>query len=135
MAAGMPGTGIGGLFYALLALLMPIKQLFARTRRTAPEVRWRAVGVQLGLLVGILAAMAATAWGITALVDVLRPDPVAADRALGALGRTLTRATLLAGAVSLAAVVALVQLLRLIVRRHPAPTRAPDDGARRESHR
>ena len=28
MTAGMPGTGIGGLFYLLSALLMPLRELW-----------------------------------------------------------------------------------------------------------
>lgn len=129
MAAGIPGTGIGGLFYAVLALFMPLKKLFTRDRRASPARRWRAVAVQLGLVAGILAAMSATAWVVSSFVRVLRPDPVAADRGLGGIGATLTRATLLASVASLAAVVVLVQVLRLVVRRPATESVFPNSAA------
>lgn len=62
MNAGLPGTGIGGLFYILLALLMPVRELYLTARRRSSRERWRIVLRQLTMAGGILGALAATGW-------------------------------------------------------------------------
>lgn len=63
MNVGLPGTGMGGVFYLLTALLMPVWELI-RTLRTGriDAARWRVAGAQAALAAGILAGMWATAW-------------------------------------------------------------------------
>jgi hypothetical protein len=69
MNAGLPGTGIGGLFYVVLALLMPLRELYLTARgRSSPE-RWRLVLQQTLIACGIVASLAATGWGLTRVVD------------------------------------------------------------------
>ncbi len=43
MVAGMPGTGIGGVFYLLIALWMPIRELYLKVRKQSSPDRWRIV--------------------------------------------------------------------------------------------
>lgn len=69
MNAGLPGTGIGGLFYILLALLMPLRELYLTARGRSSRERWLLVLQQLMIAVGIVAALGATGWAVTRVVD------------------------------------------------------------------
>lgn len=72
MIAGLPGTGIGGVFYILLALWMPVRELWraANGRRDLEKRRiMRTQGVlTLLMLPAILAAGWAAGWLFWALV-------------------------------------------------------------------
>ena len=69
MNAGLPGTGIGGLFYVVLALLMPVRELYLTARGRSSRERWRLVLQQSLIACGIVASLAATWWGLTWVVD------------------------------------------------------------------
>jgi hypothetical protein len=57
MNVGLPGTGIGGLFYLVSALCMPIMALVRKVKGDG-AVRWRLVGSQLILATAIFIALA-----------------------------------------------------------------------------
>src|SRR5688500_9824800 len=80
MAAGLPGAGIGGIFYLLSALAMPICELY-HTVRGDRATRWKLAWQQSSLALGILAGLWITGW---ALGHLLR----AAARVVPALGAT-----------------------------------------------
>ena len=61
MNVGLPGTGIGGLFYVLTAFLMPLLELGRTLRGRSSLQRWQRVGTQTGLAAGILAGLWLTA--------------------------------------------------------------------------
>lgn len=54
MTAGLPGIGIGGIFYLLCAVLMPVKELYNTVRGRTSRQRWGMVAKQFGLLCGIM---------------------------------------------------------------------------------
>src|SRR5438128_8466396 len=54
--AGLPGTGIGGIFYLASALAMPLREAYRRVRGRA-RGDWRVVAAQLAIAGGILGAM------------------------------------------------------------------------------
>ncbi|MBI3804935.1 MAG: hypothetical protein HY282_14360 [Nitrospirae bacterium] len=62
MNVGLPGTGIGGLFYIATALLMPFFELIQLLRGRSSAARWRCVTAQFGMAVAIFASLWATAW-------------------------------------------------------------------------
>jgi hypothetical protein len=65
MTPGLPGTGIGGLFYTLSALWMPASALWRWCRRGgAAAPRWALVARQFSIAFGIVAAMTATFWAL-----------------------------------------------------------------------
>jgi hypothetical protein len=67
VTAGLPGAGIGGLFYLLAALLMPLVELgrwLAGAGRGRGHLVWR----QFFTASLILAVIAATAYGVTQLI-------------------------------------------------------------------
>lgn len=69
MNAGLPGTGIGGLFYILLALVMPLRELYLTARGRSSRERWRLVLQQLLIACGIVGSLAVTGWAVTRVVD------------------------------------------------------------------
>jgi hypothetical protein len=117
MIAGLPGTGIGGLFYVLSSLGAPIRAW--RTRRTG--------GPGAGAPAGGLALMGATVfgavWATGWALGLLLARPL--TRTLAALGVARSAApppslirtvSLLLAVATLVAVLAGVEIARLVVR-------------------
>jgi hypothetical protein len=59
MNVGLPGAGIGGLFYLLCALGMPVKEVFLTITRPGHKFRYRLIATQLGIVIGIVAGVIA----------------------------------------------------------------------------
>lgn len=57
MVAGLPGTGIGGLFYILLVLQMPFRECWMTVTGRGSLVRWRDVGRHVALAASIVGAL------------------------------------------------------------------------------
>lgn len=72
MNAGLPGTGLGGVFYIFGAVLMPLHRAIRGGGHTGRS--WARVAAQSGIALGIIAALFATGW---TLGLVLTPDPAA----------------------------------------------------------
>lgn len=83
MVVGVPGSGIGGLYYIVLALAMPVCELIQTVRGRSSWLRWRGVSIQTGLAVGILAALAGGGWLLTAgcgwIIDLVSESSVQAE--------------------------------------------------------
>lgn len=62
MNAGLPGTGLGGLFYLICAVLMPINEIILTLRGHSSRQRWLLVARQFGIAAGIIGTLAATYW-------------------------------------------------------------------------
>ena len=112
MIAGLPGVGLGGLFYVCLALLMPLRFLFGDKRARQPRQKRIMMSV-LPLTLAILAVLALEGWGLHALAGLIEPTTgVAAD--LGGLRGSAPRLALLPF-VLLAVLVGVTHLVRLIL--------------------
>jgi len=61
MTAGLPGTGLGGLLYVLLALLMPVRELYLTARGRSSRERWSVVGRQALMALAVVAVLVGTA--------------------------------------------------------------------------
>ncbi len=57
MFAGLPGIGVGTLFYILAALWMPFHELARVVRGTSSAARWRRIGLQWVYAFSILASV------------------------------------------------------------------------------
>ncbi len=116
MNAGLPGTGIGGIFYLASALAMPLREAYRRVRGRSPGGgNWRVVAAQLAIAGGILGAMWVTGWLLGLALAAARPIT-----ALGTSlppGNVLRTASVALALGTLAAVLAGVELLRLWVHR------------------
>ena len=62
MNVGLPGTGIGGLFYLLLAVLMPLHQLLRTARGRGGVQGWKMAALQSTVALAILSALWGEGW-------------------------------------------------------------------------
>lgn len=118
MTVGVPGTGIGGMFYLVSALAMPLRQVYRSLRRRPSSGGWRVVAGQTAMAGAILAAIWVAGWlvgiAITASTAIVGPPHLLAGAHPGNVLRT---AALILSAATLAAVLLGVELLRLWVHR------------------
>lgn len=131
MTAGIPGVGIGGIFYLASALLMPMRSLVATARGRGDEARWplalRQAGIALGILATLWVTGLALGWIITSFI------PQAATMVPGGGTGAEVRSVVKTGALllslgTLSVVLALVQVLRValpVSATPPNPTLAP----------
>lgn len=68
MIAGIPGTGIGGMLYMLLAFWMIVVELQTTARGRSTRARWRTVYPLAGIALGMLAMISLTVWGLTTVL-------------------------------------------------------------------
>jgi hypothetical protein len=134
MSVGLPGSGIGGVFYLLSAICMPLHsaQRSVRGKRT----RWALMLKQTTLAVLIIGAL----WGTGYAIDLVLSGAHTTGSLRAAIGsgaessvpRVLRAATFGLTFGTLAFVLLMVQVLRLIVRPRPATTlMTPTEGKRK----
>jgi hypothetical protein len=99
--AGLPGTGLGGLFYLLLAFWMPLAELPRTLRGRSSRARWRRIGTQFALACGIVAAVSSTAAAYVTFTG--------ADARFGLPGPMLVLAPLAVAAVLLSVLVVVLR--------------------------
>jgi hypothetical protein len=120
MTAGVPGTGIGGLFYILSAVLLPIRAIWKILR--GARLSLRSMIKPTAIAVGVLAGIWATGWLIGLLFE---PTIVAVKKISEATVSVRIKyenfvhwAALLGGFATLGAVLLSVQLARIFVRQN-----------------
>jgi hypothetical protein len=57
VSAGLPGLGLGGLFFIISALLAPLPELWRLIRGRSSVAAWRMIGRQLGQATVMIAAI------------------------------------------------------------------------------
>jgi hypothetical protein len=62
MTVGLPGTGIGGIFYLLLAVCMPAREFIRTLKGKTNLKRWGFIMLQLLLVIGVISAMWGEVW-------------------------------------------------------------------------
>lgn len=122
--AGLPGTGLGGLFYILLALWMPVRELYLTARGRGDRARLRFAMGQGLMALGIVAAVVLT-------VLVARAVAGGDRYAVGSVWLLLPLALLAA----LASVLALWARLRREPPRHRAEPAQTTDAAEERRRR
>ena len=68
MSAGLPGLGLGGLFFILSALAAPAIELGRTVKGTSSREAWRRVSRQLGIALTMILAVDLTMRGIFVLI-------------------------------------------------------------------
>jgi hypothetical protein len=82
MSAGLPGLGLGGLFFIFSALLAPFPELWRTLRGRSDLASWRAIGRQLAQALAMIAAIDLTLRLTYVVLSVAGAgDPPAADEA------------------------------------------------------
>jgi hypothetical protein len=124
MVVGLPGTGIGGLFYLFMALWMPVHELWRLAHGRSSLERWRFIALNWAVVAGILSCLWLTmlvmktvliATGLDTPRGVLEKSGLVA----GLAGETnaFFASAGWASAMSLVALVVIVHVLRLTVGR------------------
>jgi hypothetical protein len=135
MTVGLPGSGVGGIFYLVSSLCMPLVALARRLR--SREVSWRLVAAQFGLAAGIMGGLWLTGW-MLALVLARTPVARLAARASADAGRIpnlLHAGSILVAVGTMVAVVITVWIAALVVhgpaalRGAPRPQETPPESA------
>ena len=76
--AGLPGTGLGGLFYVALALSMPVVELVRTLRGHGGGAdRWHQVAIQFAMACGIIASVVGSTAVLLLVADA--PNPFGLD--------------------------------------------------------
>lgn len=73
MTAGLPGVGIGGIFYLLCALAMPFVELANTLRGRTSKKRWGVVAKQFLMLCSIIAGFWITGLFLAAILRKIVP--------------------------------------------------------------
>src|SRR5437773_743978 len=68
MVAGIPGTGIGGMFYLLSVFFMPFREMAKLMRGKSNLRRWKFIMMQLGLASGIIGGFWITGWILSMVI-------------------------------------------------------------------
>jgi hypothetical protein len=62
MTVGLPGTGIGGLYYFVLVLFMPLREAWLTLRGRGSTERWKQVGMYWSFLLAMLGMLWGESW-------------------------------------------------------------------------
>jgi hypothetical protein len=79
VSAGLPGLGLGGLFFILSALAAPLVELVRTARGRSSLARWRRLGRQFALALAMIVAVDVTlrlAFGLVSLVGGGEPPSI-----------------------------------------------------------
>jgi hypothetical protein len=74
--AGLPGMGVGTLFYVLIALFMPVYECVRLIRGDSSLARWRVVAVQFSFAIGIIASITIAGRMLEIILGTLSPGSV-----------------------------------------------------------
>lgn len=127
MAAGLPGAGIGGLFYLASTIVLPLRSIWRRLAGLPDTTSTRELLLQLGIAGGIVGGIWGAGWLLALVIPAGTVAGVATGSAAAALGArhsVVRAAAIAAGFVTLFAVLAAVEVARVIVplrRRYPMP--------------
>jgi fucose permease len=117
MTAGVPGSGIGGFFYLLSAILMPVKESVSIWQKKSSSASRRTVLRQAINAVGVMAGVWLTGWFIAQAVGMVRSSMHIKGQDVVSIARGLT---LVYGLITLLSVFLFVQVLSATLRKlHP----------------
>lgn len=121
MTVGIPGTGLGGLFYFLLVALMPFRELYLTLRRRSSLARWRRVGFQILIVGSMLGVLWGEAWLLERALDLLRLEGGGAAHPVRAMFVKVGQFAAITSVAVLAALLAGVAALRFTPLARPGP--------------
>lgn len=132
MFAGLPGIGVGTLFYILIAFWMPFRELPRVIQGTSSIDNWKLILRQMfyatGIIVTVMFAEKVMLWilGDTQIKPFSPATWVHGELGAHATG-SLLAAPIMASVLLLAGVLMSVELLRVVMsRRVPAPAELPE---------
>ena len=130
MTVGLPGAGIGGLFYLVATLTLPFRHGWRTLRGQPTDVAVRDIVRALILALGILAGIWVAGW-LLGVVMVRVPAAMGgawhAPGQPGVARNAVRVAMLLAGFATLTVVLSAVEIARLVVQRGTLAALPPDE--------
>ena len=128
MFAGLPGIGVGTLFYVLAAFWMPLREIPRVMRGTSSVAAWRLIVLQLVHALGILVTVVIAERFLLRMLDAESARPFSpASFINGELSErgdaSIFAAPIMASLVLLAVVLLAVELLRLVFSGSQSDTR------------
>lgn len=118
MIVGLPGGGLSTLFYLLVVAIMPLHALWCVLMgRPLPDGHWRRIARQWAIATGIIAVLAGTGLLLSVLIDQPSssvPDGDALRAGEEGLWLSVARLGVLVAAVSLGALLSIVQVLAFV---------------------
>jgi len=115
--AGLPGTGLGGLFYGLLIVWMALREPWLARRSTNNRARWGRIGLFGSFLTAIVLLLWLEGLLLLHVIDLLPESARAASSKAQAIALgALAPAAALAPFVILAALIASIHVVRLVLR-------------------
>lgn len=118
MTAGLPGAGIGALFYLASAILLPARSLLRRLRGQPDAFTWRHQAHSVGIAAGIIGGL----WMIGWLLGFIVPDEMLSrptggeEQSAGVSGNIIALATFAMAVGTLAAVLVAVEIAHHVQR-------------------
>ena len=115
--AGLPGTGLGGVFYALLVIWMAVRESWLLSRSASCPKRWIKIGWFLSLLAGILLVLWFESWLLQQMLGPM-PNLLRLDAKFAAQNfaiNALVPALAIAPFAILAAMIIMLRLARLLL--------------------
>ena len=122
MNVGLPGTGIGGLFYLLSAFLILLYELLMTMRGKSNMKRWKIVGEQIGITITMVAAAILMNAVLSKYFAKQPPVQATSDSVMSAILVTYSQHPLLVPVTLLAIVLAVTQILQVVLRASAAKT-------------
>ncbi len=113
MFAGLPGTGIGGIFYLLLTLWMPVNELYLTAKGRSSAERWKFIAYRWAVFAFVIALLWVQAAVVTALIGGERLSHALRSDRMIATGETYLGSTATVALTGLALVVLLLYVVRL----------------------
>lgn len=122
MTAGLPGAGIGGLFYLAATITLPFRSLWRRVTGRPDLIPWRHQVHNVAMAVGIIAGLWVAGWllGFVVPDEMLKPGIAAHAGARASLRTVIPAATFAAAIGTLAMVLAAVEVARHVTLRASA---------------
>lgn len=118
MTVGLPGAGIGGLFYLASTLLLPVRSLLRRLRGQPDSFPWRRQAHSLWIAAGIMVGL----WMIGWLLGFVVPDEMLSrpaggeEPSIGVSGSVIALATFAMAVATLAFVLVAVEIAHHVQR-------------------
>ena len=116
MTAGLPGAGIGGLFYLASSLLMPVRSLWRRWRGHPDTVPLRQQLHSVLIAFGIIGGLWVAGWVLALIVpdDMLPQNAFSGTGTPRAANTVIPVATFLVAVGTLVLVLVMVEMARLL---------------------
>lgn len=116
MNIGLPGTGIGGLFYFFSALVMLVIEVVRVTRRKKDTRRSQIARQVIPMLAGIIVSMLLLDWAASAVIFAIQSSYSHGAAASQSSYQVLTLKPIILSMVTLGFILLSVNFLRLVVK-------------------